>query len=141
MHYPAQGLRRLLLGTFAVGVLGTSAELLLLGHFDGWQQIIPLPLLAISVVALIIQLRRPTSAARAAFQALMWFFLISAPVGVGLHFQGNVEFEREMYPDMAGFELIKKTMTGATPVLAPGTMALLGLVGIAYLRVDDSRRS
>jgi hypothetical protein len=37
--------------------------------------------------------------------------------------------------------LVQKTMTGATPVLAPGTMALLGLVGLAYLRVTDHVRA
>jgi hypothetical protein len=37
-----------------------------------------------------------------------------------------------MYPTMEGAELIRKTMTGATPVLAPGTMALLGIVGLTY---------
>jgi hypothetical protein len=31
-------------------------------------------------------------------------------------------------------------MTGATPVLAPGTMALLGLVGVAYLRVVERQQ-
>lgn len=139
MQHSAEGLRRLLLGTFAIGVVGTTAELLLLGHVDGWLQLIPLPLLALAVVLLAVHLRRSGSAARGAFEALMWIFLICAPLGVALHFRGNVEFEREMYPDMSGFELIRKTMTGATPVLAPGTMALLGLVGIAYLRVDESR--
>ena len=48
-----------------------------------------------------------------------------------LHYQGNTAFELEMYPDMAGLELVQKTLTGATPVLAPGSMALLGLVGLA----------
>jgi hypothetical protein len=36
-----------------------------------------------------------------------------------------------MYPAMAGVELVRKPLTGATPVLAPGSMALLGLVGLA----------
>ena len=35
-----------------------------------------------------------------------------------------------MYPTMAGTELIGKTLTGATPVFAPGTMALLGGLGL-----------
>jgi hypothetical protein len=28
--------------------------------------------------------------------------------------------------------LVSKTLTGATPVLAPGSMSLLGLVGLAF---------
>jgi hypothetical protein len=34
---------------------------------------------------------------------------------------------------MTGAELMRKTLTGATPVLAPGSMVLLGLVGFAAL--------
>ena len=36
-----------------------------------------------------------------------------------------------MYPSMAGMKLVRDTLTGATPVLAPGSMALLRLVGLA----------
>ena len=57
-------------------------------------------------------------------------FVASGVLGVGLHYRGNVEFERELYPALAGMELVRKTLTGATPVLAPGSMALLGLVGL-----------
>jgi hypothetical protein len=131
-------IRRLLLFTLVVGLLGTAVELLLLGHIDGWQQLIPLVLLAASVVVVIIQARKPTPTANATLLGTMCVFVISGAVGVAMHFQGNVEFEREMYPQMGGFELIRKTMTGATPVLAPGTMALLGLVGIAYVRVGEA---
>jgi hypothetical protein len=136
----AFGIRRILLGTFVLGVVGTAAELLLLEHIDGWQQIIPVALLASAVVVLGVQLLRPSRTANTLFLLLMCLFLAAGPVGVALHFQGNAEFEREMYPDMSGFELMRKTMTGATPVLAPGTMALLGLVGVAYLRVVERQQ-
>jgi hypothetical protein len=53
-------------------------------------------------------------------------------LGVGLHYDGNEEFELEMYPTMAGVELVQNTLTGATPVLAPGSMTLLGLDGLAH---------
>jgi hypothetical protein len=65
------------------------------------------------------------------FRLTMLLFVVSGGVGAGLHYDGNVEFELEMYPSMTGLELVGKTLTGATPVLAPGTMVLLGLVGIA----------
>jgi ABC-type cobalamin transport system permease subunit len=87
---------------------------------------------------LVIHLARRTPATERLLLAIMGLFLVSGPVGVAMHFQGNVEFEHEMYPEMGGVELIQKTMTGATPVLAPGTMALLGLVGIAYVRAGQA---
>ena len=33
---------------------------------------------------------------------------------------------------MQGIELVQKVLTGATPVLAPGSMALLGLIGLTH---------
>ena len=134
-------IKRLLLSTYLIGIFGTAAELLLLGHIDGWQQVLPVALLGVSVVVFALYAVKPTWATSAVFLVTMWMFLISGAVGVVLHFQGNAEFEREMYPEMKGIELIQKTLTGATPVLAPGTMALLGLVGMAYLRVADGARA
>jgi hypothetical protein len=43
-----------------------------------------------------------------------------------------VEFELEMYPGLSGLELFREAMKGATPALAPGTMTILGLLGLAY---------
>ena len=121
--------RKLLLVLLAAGSLGTGLELLLLGHFEEFTQIVPLVLLAAGLAAASWHL----ASARASVAALRWLmvlFVASGGLGVVLHYRGNVEFEREMYPAMAGLELIGKTLTGATPVLAPGTMALLGAVGL-----------
>jgi hypothetical protein len=74
----------------------------------------------------------PQPATVRALQAAMTLFVISGVVGVWLHYQGNVEFELEMYPSMRGVELVQKTLTGATPVLAPGSMTLLGLIGLTH---------
>jgi hypothetical protein len=60
----------------------------------------------------------------------MLFAVVSGLAGHWLHYRGNVEFEREMYPDRAGVELFTESMTGATPVLAPGTMTVIGLLGL-----------
>jgi hypothetical protein len=68
-----------------------------------------------------------------ALQATMVLFIVTGGIGVGLHYDGNVEFELELSPEASGFDLIARTMTGATPVLAPGTMMLLGLVGLALV--------
>ncbi len=62
----------------------------------------------------------------------MCTFLASGNLGLFLHYDGNVEFELEMYPEMEGWELVWEALTGATPALAPGGMVLLGLIGIAF---------
>jgi hypothetical protein len=124
--------RRILLGTLAVGAAGTGIELVLLDHYEGWQQITPVALLGASVLISAWHALRPGAASVRTLQALMLLSVASGALGVVFHYEGNVEFELEMYPSMAGLELFGKTMTGATPVLAPGTMVVLGLVGLAH---------
>jgi len=123
-------MRRWLLWTLAAGVAGTELELLLLGHFESASQVIPLVLLACGAGCVVWYAASPRRASVRAMQAMMGLFIASGLLGVALHYKGNVEFEREMYPTMRGFELVGKTLTGATPIFAPGSMVLLGLVGL-----------
>jgi hypothetical protein len=64
-------------------------------------------------------------------QLMMGVLLVTGGLGVVLHLDGNFDFERELHPQEQGFELLRKTVAGATPVLAPGSLALLGLIGFA----------
>jgi hypothetical protein len=124
-------IRALLFGTLVFGVVGMTAELLLLGHVESAWQWIPVVILGASVLLLAWHAAAPSRTTVRALQATMMLFIVTGGIGVGLHYDGNVEFELEMYPQMGGVELVTKTLTGATPVLAPGTMALLGLIGLA----------
>jgi hypothetical protein len=136
------GVRRFLLGVLIFGVAGMGAELLLIGHVDGALQVIPVVLLACGLAALVWLAASPSLASVQALRVTMALFVLSGFTGVGLHYRGNVQFELEMYPSLAGLELVGKTLTGATPVLAPGSMALLGLVGLGIAHrhpVGDSR--
>jgi len=125
-------IRKLLLGALAIGVVGTSGELILLRHIDKPAQWIPLVALAAAVPVLIWHATTPSAASVRTLQALMFAFVILGVAGVGLHYDGNVEFERELHPSERGWEFVRKTVAGATPVLAPGSMVLLGLVGFAH---------
>lgn len=127
-----QRLRAMLMATLLLGILGTGTELLLLGHTDGWQQLMPIALLGAGFVACVANGIRPSTAAVRLLQVLMLLFMTSGTIGVFLHYRGNVDFEREMYPAISGRELFTRTVTGATPILAPGTMLVLGLVGLAH---------
>jgi hypothetical protein len=125
-------IRRLLLGALAIGVLGTSGELILLRHIDKPAQWIPLVLLVAALPVLVWHAAAPSAASVRVLQGLMLGFIALGVIGVGLHYDGNVEFERELHPDERGWTFIRKTVAGATPVLAPGSMVLLGLVGLAH---------
>jgi hypothetical protein len=125
-------IRKLLLGALAIGVVGTSGELILLRHIDEPAQWIPLVALVAAVPILIWHASSPSPASVRVLQVLMILFVALGMVGVGLHYDGNVEFERELHPNERGWEFVRKTVAGATPVLAPGSMVLLGLVGLAH---------
>ena len=107
-------------------------ELLLIGHDESTAQFVPLVLLAVGVVIGVSLFVAPAALSLKVLQLLMVLFLVSGIVGVGLHYQGNEEFELEMYPSLSGLKLVAETLTGATPVLAPGSMSLLGVVGLAF---------
>jgi len=127
-----KSLRTFLLTIFIIGLLGAGAELLLLEHTEEFRQWIPLVLMAISLLVLGWHGWSHRSISLRVFQGTMLLFVFSGLIGVFLHYQGNVEFELEMYPTLAGWELFGKAMQGATPALAPGTMIQLGLLGLAY---------
>jgi hypothetical protein len=63
---------------------------------------------------------------------LMFAFVAAGLAGTWFHYRGNADFELEITPDMPAWPLLKAALTGATPVLAPGSMIQLGLIGIAW---------
>ncbi len=125
-------IRRAQLAIFVLGAVGTGLELMLLGHTEDAWQWAPLVLLCASLVALIWGSAGGGAASLRLFQGVMVLCLLVGLVGLGLHYQGNVEFELEMYPSLRGINLFWESLTGATPALAPGTMVGLGLLGLAY---------
>ena len=129
---PAARIRMYLLATLAIGMTGMITELLLIGHRETASQQIPLVLLGLGIVVAAWHAAAPRALTVRALQLTMLLFVVSGAVGVALHYRGNVEFELEMYPAMSGLELVQKTFTGATPVLAPGSMTLLGLIGLTH---------
>jgi hypothetical protein len=125
-------LRRGLLLLLVAGMAGTGAELLLMGHTDGLDQLIPLLLIGLGLITLGWVGIAGSQASLRAFQATMALAIISGGAGTFLHYRGNVEFEVESMPGLRGFALFKEAMHGATPALAPGTMVLIGALGLLY---------
>lgn len=130
------GTRRLLGWTFVLGSLGTGAELLLLGHVESAWQTAPLGLLGAALLTYGAHALSGHPAARRAFLLTLLLCAASGIAGAVLHYRGNVEFARELDPDLAGASLVAEAMTGATPALAPGTLLLLAAVGWASSRSD-----
>ena len=126
-------IRRFVVVIFILGTIGTGAELLLVGHTEGFWQWIPLGLIAASLVVLAWHSLAPSSASIRVFQVTMILFILSGAVGLFLHYDGKVEFRLESNPSLAGWALFKEAMVGAVPpALAPAAMAHFGLLGLAY---------
>ena len=134
-------LRRLLLGLLLFSTIGVLTELYLLEHYAARWQWTPIYLLTIAPFVVGWALAKPSPASLRTLQVLMVVFVLAGVVGVYQHYTGNAEFELEIYEDKAGFELVWDSLRGAFPTLAPGTMTLLGLVGLAsILRHPELRR-
>jgi hypothetical protein len=137
-------LRRLLLALLVVGLVGTATELLLTGHDEDAWQLIPLVVLGMALVASLVMSAtvavRPEKATPAIrlFQGVMVLLILSGGMGSVLHFQASMEFKREMDPSLGGFALFSSVIQSkAPPTLAPGTLALLGLLGLTCVfRLD-----
>jgi hypothetical protein len=124
-------LRRLLLGLVLLGSAGLAAELVLLEHTESAWQWVPLVALALGFACTLAVALRPSARTLRPFQAVMAAFVAAGALGVYLHLQGNVEWELEGDASLRGAELYWAALWGATPALAPGALAQLGLLGLA----------
>jgi len=132
-------LRRWILGVLALGLLGTVTELVLLEHYEQPLQFVPLVLIAAAIAVLGWELARHNAASRRALMIVMALFVVAGFVGFVAHFLGSAEFQLELNPEMTTRELVEKVLRAkAPPLLAPGMMLQLGLLGLAYV-FSDSR--
>ena len=115
-----------------LGIVGLVAELLLIEHTESWQQWIPLVVLIAGLASIIWLTLRPGGTALRVFQIVMTIFVVSGLAGLYFHYAGNVEFAVERDSSLTGLRLAWKALRGATPALAPGALAQLGLLGLAY---------
>lgn len=125
-------LRGLLLALLLFGTAGLVPELVLLEHYDSLEQWIPLVMLTLCLVVTLLLWRLPSARMLWAFRAIMVLCVAMGGLGLYYHYMGNVEFELERNPQLRGLALMWKSLGGATPTLAPGALAQLGLLGLVY---------
>jgi hypothetical protein len=134
-------LRRWILVILVLGLLGTLTELVLLEHYEQPLQFVPLVLIVTALAVLWWEFRRRDVGSRRATQIVMALFVLAGFVGFVAHFQGSAEYQLELNPDMSTWELLEKILRAkAPPLLAPGMMLQLGLLGLAYVFSDSKLR-
>lgn len=125
--------RALLLALVAFAMVGTAADLLLLGHYEDAWQLPPLVLVSLGLGVVVWTWRSGSATAVTVMRITMLLFLVTGAAGVVLHYEGNSEFQREMDPSLAGWSLFAKVMQAkAPPALAPASIAQIGLLGLLY---------
>ena len=134
-------LRAWILAVLVLGLVGTVAELLLLEHYEKPLQFVPLVLIGVSFGVLAWHALQAGTASLRTLQILMALFVLSGFVGFVAHFLGSAEFQLELNPDIGTWELVQKIVHAqAPPLLAPGMMLQLGLIGLAYAFSDSRYR-
>jgi hypothetical protein len=75
----------------------------------------------------------PNATSTRVIRWIMTGFLAAGLAGVYFHYQGSVEFKLESNPSLSGWPLIWAAIRAETPpLLAPGVMIHLGLLGLVY---------
>ena len=125
-------LRRGLLALILLGIVGLGAELFLLEHTESVWQWLPFGVLGAGLAAGVAVALHPSRVTIRLFQAAMALCVAVGVLGLYLHYDGNVAFERESDPAAAGWDLFWRSLRGATPALAPGALVQLGLLGLVW---------
>jgi hypothetical protein len=130
-------LRLWVLGVLVLGLIGTVTELILLEHYEQALQFVPLVLIVLAVVVLAWHVLQPGTGSLRAVQIVMALFVLAGFAGALAHFNGSAEYQLELNPDMSNWELLEKIPHAkAPPLLAPGMMLWMGLLGLAYAYTD-----
>jgi len=130
-------LRRWILAVLVLGLLGTVTELILLEHYEKPVQLVPVVLIALALAVIVWHVMKRGAGSRFAFVAVMALFVLAGFAGFAAHFIGSAEFQLELDPSMSTWTLVEKVLRAkAPPLLAPGMMLQLGLLGLAYIYSD-----
>ena len=130
----AEVLRRLRLFLLALSSLlfaGTLLELTLVNHTEDAIQWLAFVVAGIGLLLTLIALFRR---GRLTISLLRWSMLVvivGSLFGIYEHVSNNVAFEREIQPNSTLSHLIWRGMSGANPLLAPGTLAVAALLSLA----------
>jgi hypothetical protein len=125
-------LRMFLLALVGLGALGLLAELLLLEHWIARPQLTPLVTLGLVLTSVTAVALRPGRGTIRAFRVVLVWAVVAGLLGISFHLRDNLALEREVAPESSLSSLLWHAVRGATPLLAPGSLAQLGLVGLVF---------
>lgn len=124
-------LRSFLLVLAGCMCVGTSVELWLARHTEDAIQFVPFVLCGVGLVAVAAALLRPRRATLLALRGVMALLIAGSLLGVYEHLEGNIGFALEIRPGASVGDVFFTALRGGNPLLAPGILALAGVLAIA----------
>ncbi len=128
-HPTAQTLRRFALALCLLGVVTTPVELVLMHHYNDKDQIMPFVFLGLAAVGIAAAWFRPSARVLRGVRVLMVLVVLGSGIGVMEHLKANY---RDATRGGAAPNLIELVLIGYAPLLAPGILAQVGLLGLAF---------
>jgi hypothetical protein len=134
-------LRLWIVAIIVLGLIGTMTELILLEHDEQALQFVPLVLMVLGALTLAWHAAAKGTASLRVLEIVMGLFVLAGFAGMAAHFNGSMEYQLELNPELSMWELLDKIVHAkAPPLLAPGMMIQLGLLGLAYAFTDPRHR-
>jgi hypothetical protein len=130
----AEVLRRLRLFLLALSSLlfaGTLLELSLVNHTEDAIQWSAFVLGGIGLLVTLSVLARRGPVTVSLLRWCMFLVIVGSLFGIYQHVSNNIAFEREIQQNSTWSHLMWKGLSGANPLLAPGTLAVAGLLSLA----------
>lgn len=116
-------MRALLLGLSALLFGGTIVELIFAEHTDGFIQLLPLACCAVGLLTLVLISRTHDSGPIRAGRIVLGLIAAASLFGMAEHLWNAYLMTRDFHPGIAGWDMIRTTLTSSIPLLAPGALA------------------
>lgn len=127
-------LRRLRLFLLALSSLlfaGTLLELSLVNHTEDAIQWLAFVLAGLGLLVTLSVLARRGPVTISLLRWSMILVIVGSLFGIYQHVSNNIAFEREIQSNSTWSHLMWRGLSGANPLLAPGTLAVAGLLSLA----------
>ena len=126
-------LRQFLLIISAGVFVMTVSELVFLSHWGETIQYLPFALSGLGLITLTWTYFSPSRKTVTIMRWSMIVIAICSFIGFYEHMANNLAFRIEIQPNATTWELIRATLEGANPVLAPGILLLGAVIGLAAI--------
>jgi hypothetical protein len=123
-------LRQFLLIISAGVFVMTVSELVFLGHWNETIQFLPFALSALGLTTLAFVYFRPSHTSLTVMRWSMIVIGVCSFIGFYMHLSLNFKFWLAMEPTATTWDLIKATLEGGNPALAPGILLLGAVIGL-----------